>query len=414
MGDRVSGEDYYTEDIGGKRRLDSSSIYMQRVRAISMLDKEGEQNIGKKIECSVAGIVSIVYNYQNSDGEKKGMELMLEELRFSTAEDELVRKSDVTKEAYGTFLKLTEFTKGVVEQELHKGVEKDLLELCCYGLSRKFIRSTGNRLAAYLDLEASKTKRVSKKELITNLRRELKTYLFHEKKTRDELVEGCLRLAADIARKEQTKNIYFIHFMDHMDLVQHANIGLMKAVDKFDYRRGHKFSSMAVWWIRQEVTRAIAREETSVRLPLNFVRIKSGYKNLSDKDIKTLEEKAEELDIPVEQLQEILMAPQVRNSLDQPIGDTENLHLMDLIPNPRAISPEKNYQKSELRERVEGLLTALTPTEKEILQLRYGFGNDKDLPLRKVGEKFSLSGEMIRRIQKKAESKIREEGLFEY
>ncbi|MCO6045792.1 sigma-70 family RNA polymerase sigma factor [Aeoliella sp. ICT_H6.2] len=248
-------------------------------------------------------------------------------------------------------------------------------------------------------------------ETPTSLRRrvrDLKAVYSKYQRAKRGLSEGNLRLVVSIAKKYRNRGLSFL------DLIQEGNAGLMRAVDKFEYRRGFKFCTYATWWIRQAITRAVADQSRTIRIPVHMVETMSRVRNVSRMLLQrlgrepTLEETARAADCTVEEARRVLAMSRYPISLDRPVGNSEDSHFGDLLPDGGAESPAIGAAQEMLRTRISAVLKTLSYREREIIKLRYGLGDGYSYTLEEVGHIFKVTRERIRQIEAKAVRKLQQ------
>jgi RNA polymerase primary sigma factor len=236
----------------------------------------------------------------------------------------------------------------------------------------------------------------------------LKQVYAHYQEAKRGLSEGNLRLVVSIAKKYRNRGLSFL------DLIQEGNAGLMRAVDKFEYRRGFKFCTYATWWIRQAITRAVADQSRTIRIPVHMVETMSRVRTTSRKLLQklgrepTIEETAHASETCVDEARRVLAMARYPISLDRPVGNSEDSHFGDLLPDSGAKSPSIGAAQGMLRNRIAKVLKTLSYREREIIKLRYGLGDGYSYTLEEVGHIFKVTRERIRQIEAKAVRKLQQ------
>jgi RNA polymerase primary sigma factor len=388
--------------IGRLKKILVAAQALEQKLAKGKVPEKERQGLKKKVTAHYGRIEELI------------QEIHLKERQIEIIGDKIRRYADTIEEA-------EELIAACCERTRMK--EKDLLKLI------RAVKGRSDKLAqAAMRLHVGKDRLVEMETRIRDARArirkvekeaglgaaELKVTLRSieegERKVRDakrELVEANLRLVVSIAKKYTNRGLQFL------DLIQEGNIGLMKAVDKFEYRRGYKFSTYATWWIRQAITRAIADQARTIRIPVHMIETINKLIRTSRYLVQELgreptpEEIAERMDIPLEKVRKVLKIAKEPISLETPIGEEEDSHLGDFIEDKNTASPVDSVINIDLADQVKKVLGSLTPREERVLRMRFGIGEKSDHTLEEVGQDFEVTRERIRQIEAKALRKLR-------
>jgi len=412
----------YKEIIFAGDRLSKEIIQVKDIVQFSEFDEENIPQIDEEKNILLKEIEKIKELIKN---EEKIYAKYRNQLDKSKMKEEMLKKVEENKAAIANTIQSIKFSNKFIKK-LTKKIEKyinkikekeETVNSCNYQI--KYLKSkkgydpkevqelennvrTSNKAIKRLESEVGLSKK-----LLMKYYRKLANGLAKDKRAKDDLAKANLRLVVNIAKKYVNRGLHFL------DLIQEGNIGLMKAVEKFEFERGYKFSTYATWWIRQAITRAIADQSRTIRVPVHMVETLNKINKIKRTFIQehgkepTHAELAKELNLDEKKIKNIIKISKEPISLETPVGDSEDAFIKDFIENENDFSPSDTVASNDLKKRVREILKTLTPREEKVLKMRFGIDVASEHTLEEVGKDFSVTRERIRQIEVKAIKKLR-------
>jgi len=415
----------HKEFISIGERLEKNTIHLKDIIQFSEFDEDNLPMVEQEKKHLLTTIEIIKNLIEN---EEKIYHFYRGKLENQKSKDEMLLKVRQNKEEIGATIRSIKLSNKLIKKfaaRLEKYVKKiqekeELITLC-----KSKLDSYGNiknlsedQKAEAGELESSiraSAKAIKKLEVETGLaKKQIFSYynqlvisLRNDKKVKDDLAKANLRLVVNLAKKYVNRGLHFL------DLIQEGNIGLMKAVEKFEFERGFKFSTYATWWIRQAITRAIADQSRTIRVPVHMVETLNKINKIKRTFVQehgrepTYEELAQELKLDEDKVENIIKISKDPVSLETPVGNSEDAHIKDFLESENEFSPADTVANSDLKEQVREVLKSLTPREEKVLKMRFGIDVASEHTLEEVGKDFSVTRERIRQIEVKALRKLR-------